>query len=95
MKSVAVHEEVPGEDAPVETGRALNKRHRNRNLAIERRAEETDPGQWWVPEDIGCRPQRDDPLCRSDTARTALHQEPRKDGGPGGGVGRIWNAMKR
>jgi hypothetical protein len=39
MKSVSVHEEVPKEDAAVETGRALNKRHRDRNLAIGRSGE--------------------------------------------------------
>jgi hypothetical protein len=36
MKSVAVHEEVPKEDAMLETGRALNKRHRDQNLAVWR-----------------------------------------------------------
>jgi hypothetical protein len=33
MKSVAVHEEVPKEDAAVESGRAQNKLHRGQNLA--------------------------------------------------------------
>jgi hypothetical protein len=31
--------------------------------------EETDPGQWWVPEVVGRRPQRVDPPCRSGMAQ--------------------------
>jgi hypothetical protein len=37
MKSVVVHEEVPTEDAAVETGRALNKWHGDENLAVGHR----------------------------------------------------------
>jgi hypothetical protein len=36
-KSVASQEEAPKEDAAVETGRALNKRHKGRHLAVLRR----------------------------------------------------------
>jgi hypothetical protein len=37
MKTVvAVHEEVPKEDTAVETGKALKKRHGDRNLAVGR-----------------------------------------------------------
>jgi hypothetical protein len=28
-----------------------------------------DPGQWWVPEEVGCHPQRNDLLCPSCTTR--------------------------
>jgi hypothetical protein len=31
-------------------------------------AEETDPGRWWVPKEVGRRPQTDDLPCRSCTA---------------------------
>jgi hypothetical protein len=39
--------------------------------------EGTDPGQWWVPEEVGCRPQEDDPhgapvTVVRDTARAML-----------------------
>jgi hypothetical protein len=36
MKSVSVHKEVPEEDAAVETGRELKKRHRGRHIAAGR-----------------------------------------------------------
>jgi hypothetical protein len=45
------------------------------NLSKDRRlteapltAEYTDPGHWWVPKEVGRRPQMDDPPCRSCTA---------------------------
>jgi hypothetical protein len=43
MKSVAVHEEVPKEDAPVETRSALKKRHRGQHLTAERHGK---PKEW-------------------------------------------------
>jgi hypothetical protein len=33
-----------------------------------RTSEETDPGRWWVPEEVGRRLHTDDPPCRSCTA---------------------------
>jgi hypothetical protein len=52
MKSVVVHEEVPKEEAAVETARALKKRYGDWHR-VPPIAEETDPGQWWVPEETG------------------------------------------
>jgi hypothetical protein len=37
MKSVAMHKEIPEEEAAVKTGKALKKRHRGRHLAAGRR----------------------------------------------------------
>jgi hypothetical protein len=34
-----------------------------------RSSEERDAGQWWVPEEIGRQPQKDDMPCRSGTAQ--------------------------
>jgi hypothetical protein len=43
MKSVAVHEEVPTEEAAGKTSGALKKRYRNRHLAVRRRSQ---PKKW-------------------------------------------------
>jgi hypothetical protein len=71
IESKTVHEEVPKEEVAVKSFGALIKRHRGRHLAARRRGKPkgTDPGQWWVPEEIGCRQQRDDPPCKSGTAQ--------------------------
>jgi hypothetical protein len=60
MQSKVVHREVPKEDAAVKTGRALNKQHRSRNLAAERRRKLKDGSR-----DTGFR----------EKARMMMHQE--------------------
>jgi hypothetical protein len=62
MKCVAVHEGVYNEDAALKPVGALRKQHRDRNMVAGRheKAKERGPGLWRFPEEIGCRPQRDD-----------------------------------
>jgi hypothetical protein len=60
--AVEEHQEVHKKGAAVETIGALEDRYGDRHLA-----EETDPGRWRVPEEVGRRPQTDDPPCRSRT----------------------------
>jgi hypothetical protein len=50
-KSVAVHEEVPKEDASAKPVGGLRKLHRGRNLAAERRQKpkERTQGNWLPP----------------------------------------------
>jgi hypothetical protein len=67
MKFVAVHDEVPKEKAAVETVRALKKQYGDWHR-VPPIAEETDPRQWWVLEEIGCCLQRDDLPYRSGMA---------------------------
>jgi hypothetical protein len=74
IESVAVQEEAPKEEAAVETFGALKERHgrpASRRTA-QPATDETDPGQWWVPEEVGRRLQRDDPPCHSCTAQGIL-----------------------
>jgi hypothetical protein len=54
-KSVVVHEEVPKEEATVKTVRALKEAVWGpaSNCRVPPTAAETDPGQWWVPEEVG------------------------------------------
>jgi hypothetical protein len=70
VESKEEHEEVPKEEAAVETSRALKKWHGDKHLAIKvlRSTEEMDPGQWWTLEKVGRHLQRDNPLCYSCTA---------------------------
>jgi hypothetical protein len=69
MKSAVEHREVPKEHAAVKPV-GLRNLHRSRNLAAQRRQE---PKEWtrgnWIPEEIGCCPQKDEPPCRSGMAR--------------------------
>jgi hypothetical protein len=63
----------------------------------QRKAEETDPGEWWVPEEVGRHPQRVNPAVREwhgarNAEGTVLHQEPRKDERTRKDVGRARNA---
>jgi hypothetical protein len=55
----------------VKTVRALKKRHGDRHLAgrAPPKAEETDLGQWWVPEVVVIGMQRGHPQCPSCTAK--------------------------
>jgi hypothetical protein len=70
VEFVAVHEEVPKEEATVKTVRELKKRYGYWHLAVgcRRQLQKWTPGRWWVPEEVGCCLQRDDPPCRSSTA---------------------------
>jgi hypothetical protein len=54
MKSIAVHEEDPMENATLKYSGTMKKRHRGRHLATERRREpkeltQGDPGGSWLP----------------------------------------------
>jgi hypothetical protein len=64
-KSVAVHKEAPKEEAAVK----LSSTEEAWGPASSRRApqktEGMDSGLWWVPEEAGCHPRKDDPLCHS------------------------------
>jgi hypothetical protein len=68
---VAVHEEVPKEEAAVKTVRALKKQYGDRHLIVgcRQQLQKWTPGQWWVPEEVGCHPQRDESPCRSGKAK--------------------------
>jgi hypothetical protein len=77
MKSVAVHEEVPKEDAAAKTGRALNKQHGDQNLALG--AVESCGSQKKLA--AACRGMTHHAgvaWCKGHTGKM-LHQEPRKD----------------
>jgi hypothetical protein len=65
MKSVAVHEVVPKEEAEVETSGAVWGPASS--CKALRSAEETDPGQWWFPEEVGHYPRMVDLPCHSCT----------------------------
>jgi hypothetical protein len=68
-KSEAVHEEALKEETAVKT---VSTEEAAWGPESSRRApqspEEADPGQWWVPEEVGCRLQRDDSPYHSGTA---------------------------
>jgi hypothetical protein len=79
-------EEIPMEEATVETFGALKEQYKDGHLAVIRRDQlkKWTQGNWWVPEEVGHHLQRDDMPCRSDTAirdkaRTVLYKEPGKD----------------
>jgi hypothetical protein len=57
LQSVAVHQEVPKEEAAVKPIRALKKRYGERHLAVGRREKpkERTQGKGGVPEETGCR----------------------------------------
>jgi hypothetical protein len=71
---------------------------------VTRRAKGTDPRRLWIPEDVGCRLQDDDPLCQSGLAQE-VHSQKRlyqdrsgtrnlEDGRSGGDVSRKRNAAR-
>jgi hypothetical protein len=98
------HEEVPKEEAAVESSGAVKKRYGDQHLAIGLlpRVEEMDPGQRWVPKEVGCCLQRGRPavlflhgirdMIIRGKARTMLQEEPLKDGCSGRNIGHKWNA---
>jgi hypothetical protein len=63
MKSLTVHEEVPKEEAAVETFGALKEWYGDWHPAVGCWAQ--DPGQWWVFEEVDHCLQRDDPPFHS------------------------------
>jgi hypothetical protein len=64
-ESIAVHEDIPKEEAAVQPVRALKKRHGDRRLVLRHRGKlkEQTEGNGGVPEEVGCRLQRYDPPC--------------------------------
>jgi hypothetical protein len=70
IEPVVVHEEVPKEEVAVRTEKVTWEPASSR--WAQQTAERTDPGRWWVPENVGYHPQRDDPPCRSGTAQGTL-----------------------
>jgi hypothetical protein len=69
--------------------RTMRKRHGYRKLAVSRRGQQkkkkkTAPEQGWVPEEVGGRPQRDDPPWRSGMVlRDAVMKDRRSNTGNG------------
>jgi hypothetical protein len=61
---------------------------------VPQSAEEADPGQWWVLEEIGHCPMTVDLLFHTCTYKGhSLRQEPRKDGSSGRDVGQNWKTL--
>jgi uncharacterized FlaG/YvyC family protein len=71
MQSVAVHQEVPKEEATMETIRALKDVAWRlvSSLRAPPTAKEMDPGRWCVPAEVGCYLRMVDSLCLSCTAQ--------------------------
>jgi hypothetical protein len=67
IESEAKHEEIPKEEVTVETFGVQKEWCGAWHLALPT-AEETDQGQWWVREEVGCHPQRDATPSHSCTA---------------------------
>jgi hypothetical protein len=67
QKSVAVRGEVPKEEAAAKSSRALKKRHGGWKLTAG--SQRNGPRELRISEEIGLRPQRDDPPCKSGTVQ--------------------------
>jgi hypothetical protein len=69
-ESTSEEREVPKEEAAVKTVKSIEEAAwgPESSRRAPRSAEEADPGQWWVPEEVGRRLQRDDSPCHSCTA---------------------------
>jgi hypothetical protein len=79
LQSVAVHQKVPNEEVTVETIRALEEQYGDWHLArAPLTAKETDPGQWWILEEVGHCLQINDPLCHSCTVQGTWSSEIRQ-----------------
>jgi hypothetical protein len=63
MEFCANYQEIPEDDAAVETSRVPNKRHKGRSVAAGHRSqpEERIQGNCGFSQEIGRRPQEDDP----------------------------------
>jgi hypothetical protein len=72
-KSVAVRGEVPKEEAAAKSSRALKKRHGGWKLTAG--SQRNGPRELRISEEIGLRPQRDDPPCRSGTMQGKRRRE--------------------
>jgi hypothetical protein len=66
IKFEVMHEEVPKEGAAVKSFGTLGSAS---SCTAPRKAEGTDPEQWWVPEEIGSRPEKDYLPCGSCMAQ--------------------------
>jgi hypothetical protein len=91
LQSVAVHQEVPKEEAEVEM--IVSSEGASWGQASSRKApptdEETDPGRWWVPAEVGRCPRTVDRPCQflhrerdtvvRDQMMTIMYAEPLKD----------------
>jgi hypothetical protein len=84
-ESVAVHVEVPKEEAAVETIGALKKQHGDRHMAVGRRRQLQNRL-------AAARRGFTGHTIPAPHARTMLQKEPRKDERYGRDVGRKWNA---
>jgi hypothetical protein len=67
QKSIAVHEEVPKEEATAETVGSTEEAAWGSEPSCRAppKAEEKDLGHWWLLEEVGHRLQKDDPPCGS------------------------------
>jgi hypothetical protein len=66
MENVAGHAEFRNEESKVETIIALEDWHGDRQLDVGRRGQpkKKDQGRWWVPDEVGRRPQAEETPCR-------------------------------
>jgi hypothetical protein len=74
-ESEVEHEEVPKEEVAVESTEEEAWGPESSHRA-PRSVKEMDPGQWWVPEEVGCCSQADDTLCRAARRKRRVHIGP-------------------
>jgi hypothetical protein len=70
QKSIAEDQQVPNEEAVVDTGGTRGWIWGPASSrSVPPTAEETDPGRWWVPAEVGRRPRTVDWPCRYCTVQ--------------------------